>query len=75
MNVKGLYGKFYVSRVDGRDQSGGDKEGAKYFVLDYVNDPFARESLLVYAWNCADEYPELAQDIREEISKHDTDSD
>jgi hypothetical protein len=45
----GLYDKFSVHRLDGKDQEGGPKEGAKYFVLDYVNDPLAVFALLAYA--------------------------
>jgi len=45
----GLYDKFSVRRLDGKDQEGGPKEGAKYFVLDYVNDPLAAFALLAYA--------------------------
>lgn len=60
---QGLYGKFNVSRVDGKDQPGGSKENARYFVLDYVNDPHARYALLRYAVSCEEEYPELAADL------------
>ncbi len=63
MKDTGLYGKFHVSRVDERDQPGGDKENARYFVLDYVNDPFARQALMYYAFVCSKDYPELAQDL------------
>lgn len=41
----GLVQKFNVTRVDGRDAPGGDREGAEYFVLDYVHDPIARAAL------------------------------
>jgi hypothetical protein len=58
-----IYGKFYVTRVDGRDRPGGDKANAQYYVLDYANDPFAREALMYYAFKCADEFPQLANDI------------
>jgi hypothetical protein len=61
---EGLYGKFHVARVDGRDEPGGDKAGARYFVLDYVNDPLARWPLLHYAnaaWAAG--YEELARDL------------
>jgi hypothetical protein len=60
---RGLYNKFYVSRVDGRDAPGGDKENARYFILDFVNDKFAREALMYYAFKCAEEIPELSSDI------------
>lgn len=58
-----VYGKFYVERVDGRDLPGGDKENARYFVLDYVNDPFARDALYAYAFACTIDYPLLAESI------------
>jgi len=38
---RGLYGKFFVHRVDGRDAAGGDKAGADYFVLDLTHDKYA----------------------------------
>ena len=63
MRGKGLYGKFFVGRVDGKDQPGGTKENARYFVLDYANDPYAVEALKYYAYKCKEEYPELARDL------------
>lgn len=59
-----LYPKFEVRRTDGRDEAGGDKEGARYFVLDYVNDPKARVALAAYADAVADTEPGLAADLR-----------
>lgn len=58
-----LHDKFRVERVDGKDKSGGNKENAKYFVLDFVNDKFAVEALKYYAFICKSEYPELAADL------------
>lgn len=58
-----IYGKFNVSRTDGRDAPDGDKADAEYFVLDIVHDPYAREALMFYAYKCVDEYPLLAADI------------
>ena len=65
MNTKevGLMEKFHVSRVDGRDQPGGDKANARYFVLDYVHDPYAKQALMHYAKACQAEYPQLSQDL------------
>lgn len=40
----GLYQKFAVERLVGEA-----KEGAEYFVLDPVHDPFARDALRTYA--------------------------
>jgi hypothetical protein len=64
MTAPGLYAKYHVERVDGRDQPGGDKTAARYFVLDYVHDPFAREALAAYANACERELPQLARDLR-----------
>ena len=61
---KGLYQKFIVQRVDGRDQPGGDREGAEYFTLDLTHDPFARLALMAYADACENELPLLADEIR-----------
>lgn len=60
---RGLYGKYTVHRVDGKDQPGGSKQDAEYFVLDYMHDPFAIEALKFYAFKCKDEYPQLSADI------------
>lgn len=56
----GLYQKFWVRRVDGRDLPGGDRQGAAYFVLDVVNDPFARQALMACWSACRWDLPELA---------------
>lgn len=61
--TEGLFGKFNVSRVDGRDQPGGDKEDAVYFVLDIRHDWYAREALRKYATEALVEYPKLAIDL------------
>lgn len=65
----GLYRKFNVSRVDGRDAPGGDRHGARYFVLDLDHDPRAREALRTYADECEDDYPQLAADLRAQIDR------
>lgn len=59
-----IYGKFRVARVDGRDQPGGDKADARYFVLDYANDPHAAAALAAYADACEQDQPGLAADLR-----------
>lgn len=59
----GIYEKFTVMRNDGRDQPGGDREGARYFVIDVDHDKFAGPVLRAYARHCEREYPMLAQDI------------
>ena len=60
---EGLYQKFRVSRVDGRDRPGGDKDNARYFVLDIANDEYAREALATYAYSCRASEPELSADL------------
>lgn len=59
----GLYGKFHVSRNDGRDQPGGDRHGADYFVLDLTHDKHTPAALEAYALSVASEYPQLAADL------------
>jgi hypothetical protein len=63
-----LHGKFRVERVDGRDKPGGDKAGAHYFVLDYVNDPYARTALAAYARACEKKLPGLSRDLWAELA-------
>jgi hypothetical protein len=60
---RGLYQKFQVSRLDGRDAPGGEREGAEYFVLDLTYDPFAVFALEAYAEACATSLPNLAADL------------
>ena len=61
---EGRYHKFEVRRVDGRDQPGGDREGAEYMVLDLTHCPFARAAGLLYADKMAVEYPKAAAEFR-----------
>jgi len=60
----GLFQKFVCYRRDGKDQPGGPKQGAWYFVLDCFNDPYARAAARAYADACEAELPELAEDLR-----------
>lgn len=64
----GVYGKFAVRRVDGRDAPGGDRHGADYFVLDVTHDRFAKPALAAYVQACAGDYALLAQDL---VTRHD----
>lgn len=59
----GLFNKYVVSRQDGRDRPGEDKDNAEYFVLDVINDHFAWAALGTYAENCKYHYPELSRDL------------
>lgn len=51
---------FHVARLDGRDAPGGDRAGARYFVLDVAHDPHAGPALRAYANACAREDAALA---------------
>ncbi len=62
----GLYKKYYVSRVDGRDKRGEKHYDCDYFVLDLFHDPHAAPALLAYIASCRDEYPKLAEDLEAE---------
>jgi len=66
---EGLYHKFEVRRVDGRDQPGGDRAGAEYIVLDLTHCPFSRTAALAYANKMAPEYPQAAADIRTKVAR------
>lgn len=65
---QGIYEKFTVIRNDGKSEPGQKHFGCQYFVLDITHDPFAKAALLAYADACEDEYPLLAQDIREALA-------
>jgi hypothetical protein len=60
----GLHQKYRVERIDGRDKPGGDKPGARYFVLDYAHDPLAHTALGFYAVLAREAgYEALADDL------------
>ena len=61
---RGLYRKFEVKRVDGRDGPGQKHEGCFYFVLDLDHDPYAVPAIRAYADACEEKYPVLAADLR-----------
>jgi hypothetical protein len=61
---RGLYGKFNVSRTDGKSEPGEEHYGCEYFVLDLWCDPHAIPALQAYAESCEHEYPLLARDLR-----------
>lgn len=65
---QGIYRKFNVSRTDGRDQPGGDRAGAEYFVLDLTYDPFAIAALRLYAAAVRSEYPDLSNDLQQKTA-------
>lgn len=63
IDTNGLFEKFRVERVDGKDKPGGDKDGAEYFVLDYAHDPDGWVAAASYAVTCSDRRPVLSQDL------------
>lgn len=65
---EGVYGKYRVERVDGRDKPGGDKANARYFVLDYVNDPHAMKALRAYIDSAWDDNPRLGMDLLGQVA-------
>lgn len=56
----GLYSKYRVERVDGKNKG-------PYFVLGYTTDPHARTALAAYAASCREEHPALAADLRQAL--------
>lgn len=65
---EGVYRKYRVERVDGRDKPGGDKANARYFVLDYVNDPHAMKALRAYIDSVWGDNPQLGLDLLGEVA-------
>ena len=63
----GLFGKFIVNRVDGRDAPGEKHAGCEYFVLDLSHDSHALPAIAAYAQSCEQEYPALAADLKSKI--------
>jgi len=61
---RGLYAKFEVHRMDGRDRPGQKHDGCRYFVLDLDHDPLAYAALKAYADAAAHcGYTALARDL------------
>jgi predicted ester cyclase len=59
-----LQQKYYVERIDERDRADGDRADSKYFVLDYVHDPYSMPALEAYAQACFKDFPDLSAEIR-----------
>lgn len=60
---RGLYGKYYVSRADGIE-----RDGARYFVLDYGRDPIAQRALSIYSSIAREQgFGQLADDLDEQL--------
>lgn len=62
--IRGLYNKYNVIRIDGSDAPDRKHEGCKYFVLDVDCDPHAIPALMAYVAACKNQYPALAADMR-----------
>jgi hypothetical protein len=61
--AKGIYAKFKVERLDGRDQPGEKHHQCSYFVLDISCDPHALAAVKAYGESCAEDYPMLSADL------------
>ncbi|MBN1628837.1 MAG: hypothetical protein JW990_03665 [Thermoleophilia bacterium] len=61
--------KYYVDRIDERDRAGGDRVDSKYFVLDYVHDPYSIPALEAYALACYKDFPNLSEELRALVAK------
>jgi len=59
----GIYQKFVVVRVDGKDEPGGKHHDCEYFVMDLDHDKHAPAAMAAYAQSCKDEYPVLSSEI------------
>ena len=68
MNQQGLYEKFTVQRTDGSSQPSGKHAGCNYFVLDMTHDQHALPALAAYAESCADDYPQLAAELKQAVA-------
>lgn len=67
--MSGLHHKFNVTRTDGSSEPGGRHDGCFYFVLDTDHDPYARAALRAYAEACAQDLPELSEDLLRLLEK------
>lgn len=66
---RGIYNKFIVYRNDNRDVCGKKHFNCDYFVLDLTHDPFAIPAIKAYARACNNEFPKLAEELREKARK------
>lgn len=65
---RGIYHKFNVTRMDGKDAPGEKHHRCRYFVLDLDHDPHAAAALDAYAQACQMVYTALAGDLRAEAA-------
>ncbi len=61
---KGLYPKWYLERINDPDQK---HDNCFVFVLDLTHDVHARFALIAYIESCKEDYPILAEDLREKL--------
>lgn len=69
-DYNGLYEKYEIKRIDGRDEPGQKHDGCALFVLDLTHDPAARKALRQYARSCETQKPGLAREIRGLLGRH-----
>lgn len=62
---RGLYGKYLVYKPD--PETGELRDPGSVFVLNYATDPHARVALRAYAQSCANDYPQLANDLMRKL--------
>jgi len=62
---QGFYGKYLVRRLGDKAKKHLDCE---YFVLDLRHDKFAAPALRAYSNACREEFPALANDLRDKAS-------
>lgn len=65
--AQGLFRKFDVRRVDGRDAPGGKHHNCRYFVLDLDHDRHAPAAMWAYAADCRATHPQLSAGIAAEF--------
>lgn len=66
---RGLYGKFYVERTDGKSAPGEKHHECEYFVLDLHHDKHAVAAIRAYVLSCRKEFPALADDLIDKIAE------
>lgn len=66
----GLYQKYEVKRVDGRDAPGEKHENDCLFVLDVTHDPAARKAMRQYARSCERTRPVFSSEILGLLGRH-----
>ena len=59
----GVYQKYSIRRLDGKDAPGEKHDNCKLFVLDISHDKYALAALRAYAEACKLDYPALSADL------------